>query len=115
MYKRYQDLLDKKGLKNSDVSRGAKVSNMTLSDWKNGKTVPKTETLKKIASFLDISVDYLLGSENYNMDSETNTWEYVISTENMQLFVDVMREKDSAERLIAYAKKLLELKNMEDI
>ena len=59
MYEIYQQLLDEKGLKNSDVSRGANVSNMTLSDWKNGKTVPKTSTIKKIAEFLDVSVDYL--------------------------------------------------------
>lgn len=59
MYERYKKLLDEKGLKNSDVSRGANVSNMTLSDWKNGKTVPKTSTIKKIAEFLDVSVDYL--------------------------------------------------------
>ena len=59
MYERYKKLLDEKGLKNSDVSRGTGISNMTLSDWKNGKTVPKTSTMKKIAEFLDVSVDYL--------------------------------------------------------
>lgn len=42
MYEHYQELLDKKGLKNADVARAADVSNMTLSDWKRGKTTPKT-------------------------------------------------------------------------
>ena len=59
MYEIYQKLLDEKGLKNSDVSRGTGISNMTLSDWKHGKTTPKTETMKKIADFLGVSVDYL--------------------------------------------------------
>ena len=66
MYERYKKLLDEKGLKNSDVSRGANVSNMTLSDWKNGKTVPKTSTMKKIAEFLDVSVDYLTCGKEVN-------------------------------------------------
>ena len=66
MYERYKKLLDEKGLKNSDVSRGANVSNMTLSDWKNGKTVPKTSTIKKIAEFLDVSVDYLTCGKEVN-------------------------------------------------
>lgn len=60
MYEIYQKLLDIKHLKNSDVSRGTGVSNMTLSDWKNGKTTPKTETMQKIADFLEVSVDYLM-------------------------------------------------------
>ena len=68
MYEIYQKLLDEKGLKNSDVSRGAKVSNMTLSDWKHGKTIPKTETMIKIANYLDVSVDYLTGKEPDNKE-----------------------------------------------
>ena len=60
MYEIYQKLLDEKGLKNSDVSRATGISNMTLSDWKNGKTKPKTDTMKKIANFFGVSVDYLM-------------------------------------------------------
>ena len=65
MYERYKKLLDEKGLKNSDVSRGTGVSNMTLSDWKNGKSKPKTENIVKIANFLDTTVEYLtVGKDN---------------------------------------------------
>lgn len=60
MYEIYQRLLDEKGLKNSDVSKGTGISNMTLSDWKHGKTTPKTETMRKIGDFLGVSVDYLM-------------------------------------------------------
>lgn len=60
MYEIYQRLLDEKGLKNSDVSRGTGISNMTLSDWKHGKTTPKTDTMQKIGDFLEVSVDYLM-------------------------------------------------------
>lgn len=60
MYEIYRRLLDEKGLKNSDVSRGTGVSNMTLSDWKRGKTTPKTDTMQKIADFLGVSVDYIM-------------------------------------------------------
>jgi transcriptional regulator with XRE-family HTH domain len=60
MYEIYQELLDKKGLKNSDVSRATGISNMTLSDWKRGKTKPKIDKMKLIAEFLNVSVDYLM-------------------------------------------------------
>lgn len=71
MYEIYQDLLDQKKLKNSDVSRGTGISNMTLSDWKNGKTTPNSKNMQKIANFLDVSVDYLMtGKENTFVESQ---------------------------------------------
>lgn len=70
MYEIYQELLDKKGLKNSDVSRGTGVSNMTLSDWKHGETTPKTSTMQKIADFLGVSVDYLMTGKDNRFSEE---------------------------------------------
>lgn len=70
MYDIYQKLLDEKKLKNSDVSRATGVSNMTLSDWKRGKTTPKTETMRKIASFLGVSVEYLMTGEEKRFSAE---------------------------------------------
>ena len=63
MYEVYQRLLDKKGVKNADVSRATGISNMTLSDWKRGKSVPKADKMQKIAEFLNVSVDYLMTGE----------------------------------------------------
>ena len=60
MYEIYQILLDEKGLKNADVARATGISNMTLSDWKRGKSVPKSDKMRKIAEYLNVSVDYLM-------------------------------------------------------
>ena len=60
MYEIYQRLLDEKGLKNADVARATGISNMTLSDWKRGKSVPKSDKMRKIAEYLKVSVDYLM-------------------------------------------------------
>ena len=59
MYEIYQRLLDEKGLKNADAARATGISNMTLSDWKRGKSTPKQDKLKLIAEYFDVSVDYL--------------------------------------------------------
>ena len=60
MYEIYQILLDEKGLKNADVAMTTGISNMTLSDWKRGKSVPKSDKMRKIAEYLNVSVDYLM-------------------------------------------------------
>ena len=63
MYEVYQKLLDEKGLKNADVVRATGISNMTLSDWKRGKSVPKSDKMQKIADYFGVSVEYLTKGE----------------------------------------------------
>lgn len=95
MYEIYQRLLDEKGLKNSDVSRGTGISNMTLSDWKRGKTKPKMDKMKLIADFLNVSVDYLMTGEELEFSVEMAQKDLALS--NM------------SERLKEYALKLSEM------
>ena len=71
MYEVYQRLLDKKGLKNADVARATGISNMTLSDWKRGKSVPKADKMQKIAEYLNVSVDYLMTGKDMEFTVET--------------------------------------------
>ena len=71
MYEIYQRLLDEKGLKNADVARATGISNMTLSDWKRGKTVPKSDKMQKIAEYLNVSVDYLMTGKDVKFITET--------------------------------------------
>ena len=70
MYEVYQKLLDEKGLKNADVARATGISNMTLSDWKRGKSVPKSDKMRKIAEYLNVSVDYLMTGKDVEFTAE---------------------------------------------
>ena len=70
MYEIYQRLLDEKGLKNSDVARATGISNMTLSDWKRGKSVPKSDKMRKIAEYLNVSLDYLMTGKDMEFTIE---------------------------------------------
>lgn len=70
MYEIYQILLDEKGLKNADVARATGISNMTLSDWKRGKSVPKADKMQKIAEYLNVSVDYLMTGNEMEFTAE---------------------------------------------
>lgn len=97
MYEIYQRLLDEKGLKNSDVSRGTGISNMTLSDWKRGKSKPKMDKMKLIADFLNVSVDYIMTGKEH---------EFTIEMADMDAEL-IMQEK----RLKEYFLKIAEMTN----
>lgn len=95
MYEIYQKLLDEKGLKNADVARATGISNMTLSDWKRGKSVPKADKMQKIAEFLNVSVDYLMTG---------NEVQFIIETAKKDVLLTEMPS-----RIKEYALKLAEM------
>ena len=61
MYEIYEKLLKIKGIKSSDVSKTTGISNMTFSDWKNGKSTPKPDKLALIADYFGVTIDFLMG------------------------------------------------------
>ena len=61
-FDKYSELCKKKGKTPTGVAIELNVSRATVNYWKNGN-VPKQETLKKIANYFNVSVDYLLGNE----------------------------------------------------
>jgi transcriptional regulator with XRE-family HTH domain len=63
MYEIFEQLLKKYNVTPYRVHKETGVPQSTLSDWKNGKGVPKVDKLKAIADYFHVSVDYLLGNE----------------------------------------------------
>lgn len=63
MYEIFVRLLEKSGKKASDVSKATGIPSSTFSDWKKGKSSPKTEKLQKIADYFGVSLEYLTTGE----------------------------------------------------
>ena len=60
MYKNFKKRIDELGITPYRVSKDTQVSYATLSDWKLGKTTPKVSTLKKIAPYLNMTIEELI-------------------------------------------------------
>ena len=63
---RLKQLRTERGLKQSDLGELLGVSNVAISHYESESRSPDPETLAKIAKFFNISVDNLLGVENYD-------------------------------------------------
>ena len=57
MYATYEELLKKKGVKTADVCRATGLRQSMFSDWKNGRSVPKTDKLQLIADYFDVPLE----------------------------------------------------------
>lgn len=60
MYERYVELRDKKGVTDYRVSEDTGITRSTFTDWKNGRSKPKTEKLKILADYFEVSIEYFL-------------------------------------------------------
>lgn len=60
MYEIFEQLLQKYGVSAYKVSKATGVTQSTLSDWKRGRSTPKSENMKKLSDYFGVSIDYLM-------------------------------------------------------
>ena len=70
MYEIFAQLLKERDVTPYQVSKATGVAQSSLSDWKNGKSKPKIDKMKKIAEYFNVSVEYLLGEKKSPADAE---------------------------------------------
>lgn len=66
MYEIFIKLLEERHLKAADVCRGTGLPSSLFSEWKRGKSTPKTDKMKKIADFFGVSIEYLMTGKDVN-------------------------------------------------
>lgn len=60
MYKKFAELLVKYNKTAYQVSKETGIAQSVLSDWKNGRSKPKADKLKRIADYFGVTIDDLL-------------------------------------------------------
>ena len=63
VYNAVRECARQRGIKLSNIIRACGLGQNYFVNWKKQQTLPRAETLKKIATYLDVSVDYLMGEE----------------------------------------------------
>lgn len=58
MYDKFVELLQKNNLTSYQVSKKTGIPQSTLSDWKNGKSKPKTDKLFILAKYFGVTIEY---------------------------------------------------------
>ena len=81
------------------LSVAVEISQETISAYENGKALPSAETLIKIADFLDVSIDYLLGRTDNPIVNTTNNNE---DSELLNIYHKL--NKEQKKDIITYAK-----------
>ena len=98
MYEIFSKLLQTYGVSSYKVSKETGVSQSTLSDWKLGKITPKSDTMKKLADYFGVSVDYLMTGkekegEKYYLNEETaELAQTLFNNRNLRVLFDAAKD-----------------------
>lgn len=113
MYERFEELCNKKNVTAYKVCKETGIQTSTISSWKKGRYIPKREKMSKIASYFDVTVEYLMGedeepSEPTNIISDGQKNESVISDEEIDL-LKLFRKlnEEGKSKLLDYADDLV--------
>lgn len=60
LYEKFKNLLDERGVTAYRVAKDTGLSSVVFTDWKNGKSKPKVDKLKKIADYFGVEIEYFL-------------------------------------------------------
>ncbi len=67
MYKKFAELLEKTNKTAYQVSKDTGIAQSVLSDWKTGRSNPKTDKLKILADYFGVPIDYFLEDTTNNV------------------------------------------------
>ena len=63
-YQIFENLLKQHQTTVYRVAKETGISATTFTDWKNGRSMPKADKLKRVADYFDVSLEYMLGLED---------------------------------------------------
>lgn len=88
-YENYCIVRDKMGYTDYKVAKETGIGTATMSNWKNGKYVPKSDKIQKIATLLNTTEKFIMDGE----DEETSNG-YYLSDETAQVAQEIFENKE---------------------
>ena len=62
-YEKIQELRKQRGITQEELAKALYVSRTAISKWESGRGYPNLDSLKAIAKYYGVTIDYLVGRE----------------------------------------------------
>lgn len=95
---RLESLLKDKKILKGELLKECNLAENSFSNWRNRGTIPNGKTLNKIAEFLDVSTDYLLGidetqKKNFKEDDFVSALENALVEKGYKIRIEAKPDK----------------------
>ena len=119
MYDVFAKLMKAKGCTAYQVSKATGIAQSTLSDWKSGKSTPKSDKIKLLAEYFGVTPEYLMTGKNpepkqgYYLNDETAAIaQEIFENKELRMLFDASRNA-TPEDLLTVRDMMLALKRKE--
>ena len=99
-------LMDSTGITAAKLTQEAGITNGLISQWKNRKQEPSTKNLKKIATYFNVSIDWLSGNEQKNKPAvENDELNKLLKDPEMEEIYEILNRlsSDGVQKVLEYA------------
>lgn len=119
MYDVFARLMKSKGCTAYQVSKATGIAQSTLSDWKSGKSTPKSDKIKTLAEYFGVTPEYLMTGKNlepkqgYYLNDETAAIaQKIFENKELRMLFDVSQDA-TPDDLLTVRDMMLALKRKE--
>ena len=89
MYEIFEKLCTEKGVKPYRVCKDTGITTATISNWKAGRYVPKSDKMQKIADYFGVSLEYLQTGKGPDVKQG-----YYLNEETARIAQDIFENKE---------------------
>ena len=110
---RIKTLREENNLTQEELASKINVTKSTISYYENSKRVPTVSNLHDLARVFNVSYDYLMGNDSYEIAEDNNTREYgmYMANEEIEFIKEVRRYDKFHDKVIEDPKRCAELIN----
>lgn len=107
---RLKELRAEKEITGEELGKKFNVSKTAVSYWESGRNFPGEETIRKLADFFQVSVDYLLGNSDIRNPYENHQRisESIKDDKELLEFWEVLKEREDLQLLFKQTKQMTE-------
>lgn len=104
---RIRELRIEKGLTQRELAKELKLSSSTIAMYESGRRVPDHTILQQLATFFDVTIDYLLGRTNIrNEETMQNIKNAIKDNPELLEFWDQLVQREDLQLMFKQTKRL---------
>lgn len=97
---RLTELLEEKNISKRECARLTNISAQSISDWSTGKISPTAENILTLSVFFNVTTDFLLGIEEYNIKTIKKSNESLTKQEQELLSMFAFLDEDEKGKIL---------------
>lgn len=106
--KRLKELRKNAKMTQQELGKQINVTKVSICCYENGTRIPSLETLIDLSNLFNVSLDYLVGQDNYVIAEENSSYGVRMATGEIEIIKELRKHSDLYQMIVEDPKRMLE-------